>query len=275
MSKRTRFVIISLILALSLWLSTVMSVEWRFGLVLSVCAMTYILSVLVLFDDLKGIEWFTLMVLPTMFALGAGLFANFLPTSIPRFFGKTFQVETAMLLSGLLRILYFLLVSVGLYGILLIENIFSVASIRTIQLFRAARSVNFILTLLTALFFYTTIFGLKLPFYWIGIMSFVVTVMMAFPSLWSVDLKINEYKILWKMSSLIGLVLVFMSIALSFWPLKPFMAGLMLTSMLYAQLGIFEQKLSSRFYFEGIVEYIATVSIICLVGFLTTSWVGT
>jgi len=226
MSKRTRFVIISLVLAFLLWLSTMVSVEWRFALVLSVFMVTYVLSVWVLFDDLKGIEWFTLMVLPTMFALGSGLFANFLPNSIPRFFGKIFQVETAILLSGMLRVLYFLLVSVGLYGILLIENIFSVASIRTIQLFRAARSVNFILTLLTALFFYTTIFGLKLPFYWIGLMSFIVTTTLSFPSLWSVDLKTIDFRPLWRMSSSVGLVLLVMSLALSFWPIKPFMAGL-------------------------------------------------
>lgn len=272
MSKRTRFVIVSILLSVLLWLSTSANVELRFGLSLAVAALAYILSVWVLFDDLKGIEWVTLMVLPTMFTLGVALFANFLPNSIPRLFGRVFQVETAMLLASILRFIYFLAAAMGIYGVLLIENIFSVASIRTIQLFRAARSVNFILTLLTGLFFYTTIFGLKLPFYVIGVSIFTVTYILSFPNLWSVDLKLGELGIIHRMSLIIATILCLISISLAFWPIKPFMAGLVMTSTLYAQLGILEQRLSSRVYLEGVVEYIATVLIISMFGYWTTNW---
>lgn len=274
MSKRSRFVVVSLLLAICLWLTTVVNVELRFGLSLGISALAYILAVWVLFDDLKGVEWLTLMVLPTMFTLGSALFANFLPNAVPRIFGKSFEVETAILLAGIFRIIYFLLIATGLYGVLLIENIFSVASIRTIQLFRAAKSVNFILTLLTSLFFFTTIFGLKIPFYMIGIFVLLVTYLLAFPSLWSVDLKTSEFGLLSKLSLMVGLILTLASISLAFWPVKPFMAGLMLTSMFYAQLGILEQKLSSRVYLEGVIEYALTVLIVLMVGFWTTSWTG-
>lgn len=275
MSKRAKFVLVSLVLALCLWLTTLVDVELRFGLSLGISALTYVLSVWVLFDDLKGIEWLTLMVLPVMFSLGSALFANFLPNSIPRIFGKVFETETGILLAGILRTVYFFLIAMGLYGILLIENIFSVASIRTIQLFRAARSVNFILILLTALFFFTTIFGLKIAFYGIALLVFVVTYVLSFPSLWSIDLKTGENQMLNKISLTIALVVAMVGLALAFWPVKPFMAGLMLTSILYAQLGILEQRLSNRVYLEGSVEYIVTVIIILLVGYWTTSWTGT
>lgn len=274
MSKRTRFIIISGILAICLWLTTLASVDYRFGLYLMTSGLAYILSVWVLFDDLKGVEWITLMVLPTMFTLGGGLFSNFLPVVVPRMFGQAFQLESSILLASVFRIMYFLLFAVAMYGVLLIENIFSVASIRTIQLFRAAKSVNFILTLITSLFFYTVSLSFKLPFWWVFLMVFVVTSILAFPSLWSVDLKNNLIKASTRYSLAVSWVVASAACTLSFWPVKPFMGGLMLTSILYAMLGIMEQRLTSRVYMESLVEYGVTVAIILTIGFLTTSWVG-
>ncbi len=274
MQKRTRFVLISFLIALSLWLLNFAPVEYRFGLSLAVSALAYALSVWVLFDDLKGMEWLTLIVLPVMFTLGSSLFANFLPNSIPRLFGKVFQVETAILLASFFRLIYYLFFAIGMYGIILIENIFSVASIRTIQLFRAARSVNFILTLVTSLFFFTAIFSLRFPFWWIGLGSFLVSFVLSFPSFWSVDLKNNDVREIWRFSVTVGWLVSITAFVLAFWPIKPFMGGLMLTSVLYALLGVMEQRLSAKVYLESAVEYLATVIIIMIIGFLTTSWTG-
>src|SRR3990167_928501 len=112
MAKRTRFILVGGLLAVCLWLTTIAPVDYRFGLYLTVSAVAYILSVWVLFVDLKGVEWLTLMVLPTMFTLGSGLFANFLPAAIPRMFGRQFQLESSMLMAGVFKILYFSLFAV-------------------------------------------------------------------------------------------------------------------------------------------------------------------
>ncbi len=274
MSKRTRFILISAIIAVCLWLTTSAPVDYRFGLNLAVAAFAYVLSAWVLFDDLKGVEWLTLMVLPVMFTLGSGLFANFLPTAIPRMFGRAFQLEASILMAGIFKILYFALYGLAMYGVLLIENIFSVASIRTIQLFRAARSVNFILTLVASLFFYTVALSLKMPFWWIGPMVFLVSVVLSFPSFWSVDLKGDISRDAGRYSLAVSWIIAIVAVVLSFWPVKPFMGGLMLTSILYMLLGILEQRLSSRVYLESLLEYGVTVVIILIIGFLTTSWVG-
>lgn len=274
MSKRTKFILVSLLIASLLWLTSMAQVDYRFGLVLAVGAVSYILSVWVLFDDLKGIEWITLIILPMMFTLGAGLFSNFLPTAFPGMFGKSISVETSQLLAGIFKVLYFLLVGVGLYGILLIENIFSVASIRTIQLFRAARSVNFIFTLVTSLFFFTVALSLKLAFWWVIPISFAVSFVLAYPSLWSIDLKNNFGPQVMRYALSASWIIAILSGVLCFWPVKPFMGGLILTSGLYALFGILEQRLSNRVYLESLLEYGVTIIIIIVVGFLTTSWVG-
>jgi len=274
MSKRTKFILVSSLIAFLLWLTNFTSVDYRFALVLAVAAVSYILSVWVLFDDLKGIEWITLIILPMMFTLGSGLFSNFLPTAFPGMFGKTFAVETSQLLAGIFRGVYFIIFGLGFYGILLIENIFSVASIRTIQLFRAARSVNFIATLVTSLFFFTVALSLKLAFWWVIPISFAVSFVLAYPSLWSVDLKNNFGKEVLRYAISSSFVIAILSGVLCFWPVKPFMGGLMLTAGLYALFGILEQRLSNRVYLESLLEYGLTVMIIIVVGFLTTSWTG-
>ncbi len=225
MPKRTKFVLLAIFVALSSWLSNWVSVELRFGLSLAIAGLAYILSVWVLFDDLKGIEWLTLMVLPVMFTLGCALFANFLPNSIPRLFGRVFQVETAILLASIFRFIYYVFLAIGLYGVVLIENIFSVASIRTIQLFRAARSVNFILSLITSLFFYTTILSLRLPFWWIVLAVLIVSMILSFPIFWSVDLKSNNLAEVGRFSVTVGWLVAFVGLILAFWPIKPFMGG--------------------------------------------------
>lgn len=274
MSKRAKFVLVGIILGTLLWLGSLVSVDFRFGIVLAVSSVAYILSVWVLFDDLKGIEWVTLLVLPVMFTLGAGLFGNFLPAAVPSMFGKTIQLETSLLLAGLFKILYYLFFIVGIYGILLIENIFSVASIRTIQLFRAARSANFVFSLITSLFFYTVALSLKMPFWWVTVITFIVTFLLAYANLWSVDLKNASYKDIYKFSFSASWVVACVSLVLCFWPVKPFMGGLMLTSTIYALLGVLEQRLSNRVYLDGLVEYGVSSLIIIVIGFLTTSWVG-
>lgn len=274
MSKRTKFAIVGIFLSILLWVVTVLPVDYRFGLSLGVAAVSYVLTVWVLFDDLKGIEWITLMVLPVMFTLGCGLFSNFLPAAVPRMFGMAFQIETAQILAGIVKIFYFICFAIGMYGILLIENIFSVASIRTIQLFRAARSVNFILTLITSLFFYTVVLSLKLEFWWVMPAVFLVSVILSFPSFWSVDLKNNLVSEVGRYSLATSWVIAFVSAVLCFWPVKAFMGGLIMTSCLYALLGILEQRLSARVYLESLMEYALTILIILVIGFLTTSWLG-
>lgn len=274
MNKRTRFVLVALISGVLLWLTTLAQVDYRFGLVLAVAAVTYVLSVWVLFDDLKGIEWFTLMVLPVTFTLGSGIFANFLPAAVPSMLGRTIQYETSLFLGSVLKVIYFLVFVAGLYGILLVENIFSVASIRTIQLFRAARSANFIFSLVTLLFFYTVGLSLKMPFWIIGILSFVISFIISYVNLWSVDLKATRYRSVFRYTVGVSWVVALIGMVLSFWPVKPFMGGLMMTSAIYALMGILEQRLTNRIYLEGLLEYSISIMIIFVIGFLSTSWVG-
>lgn len=274
MSKRTKFFGVSIFLGVCLWLTGLFGVDKRLGLVIGVSAITYVLTAWVLFEDLKGWEWLTLMIFPVLFTLGTGLFENLLPSAVPSMFGLNFQIETSIFLGGIVRILFLLAYTLGMYAILLTENIFSVASIRTIQLFRAARSVNFIMALVIAIFFFAVALSLKLAFpYVMGIVG-IVSLLLSFGTLWSIDLKTEHLDEVYRLSILIGWIMALCSAVVSFWPIRPFIGGLALTSCFYSVLGILEQRMANKSQEVNFTEFVIFNVIILLIAFLTTSWRG-
>jgi len=272
MSKRAKFAIVSVLLSLALGILQFVNLDVRFSLIMSLGAVSYILIAWVLFEDLKGAEWISLLVLPVMFVLGAGFFSYYLPEIVPNLVGLRFDLNVAKNLAVLVKFIYFVLVAVGLYAIILTENIFSVASIRTIQLIRAARSVGFIMTLVVAIFFFHTILSLRLSFGWIGLFVFIVSLSLGFAGLWSVDLKGEKIKDIYLLSVIIAIFMAQLSIVLAFWPIKAFMGALVLVSGFYSLLGLFQQRLASRIYLGGYLEYVIFSIIVLMVSFFTTSW---
>ena len=173
MSKRAKFVLVSAILAVLMWSTQLVVPDHRLQAILGLGALSYIVSAWVLFEDLKGIEWLTVLILPVLYTLGAGLFSLFLPEFVPRFFGTRLEAETARTLAGVVRSLFWVLFGVGYYALYLTENIFSVAAIRTIQLLRAAHAVGFLLTLVTGAFLFEGLFSFRLPFWAMGLSAAV------------------------------------------------------------------------------------------------------
>jgi len=189
MSKRVKFGLVSFLLSVGLWLISFVSVDGRLTFYIVASVLAYVLTAWVIFEDLKGVEWISLLILPVMFVLGAGLFSYYLPVLVPSLVGLEFDLGMARMIASVIRLLYFVLTGLGLYAILLTENIFSVASVRSIALLRAARSVGFIMTLVTGLFFFHTILSLKLIFWGVGLLVFAVSFLLSFQGFWSVDLK--------------------------------------------------------------------------------------
>src|SRR4030042_2635463 len=151
MTKRQKFIFSSLLLAVGLVFVQFSEVSFRYLAILFLTLLTSGLTIWSLREALAGIRWITTIILPMLFTAGVGLFYFLLPSSW--FF--SFSV-----------VFFFAL---GMYALLLTENIFSVAAIRTIQLFRAASAVGFLLTLLTAFLLYDTIFSIRFQFYLNGL----------------------------------------------------------------------------------------------------------
>jgi len=254
MTKRVKFVIISLLLSLALLAIQTISLEWRYTAILIFSLLTYGLVSFALLEDLKGVEWLTLLTLPVLYNVSVALFYFLLPEKL------------------LTRIIILALFAVGSYALLLTENIFSIAAIRTIQLLRAAHAVYFLLTLLTAFFLFDTMFSFRLMPWFNSLIAIVISLPLFLSALWAVKLEkgINE-KVCYS-SLILSFLFGQLAFLVSFWPLSVPAASLLLVVAMYIGLGIFQHHFSGRLFKKTLQEYIWVGLIVFLVTFLTASW---
>lgn len=255
MTKRRKFLSVSFLLAVGLMGTQFMQIEYRYHALVILGFVAYGLSAWALFDDLKGVEWVTILALPTLYPVSVGLFYFLLPESI------------------LSRVFVLSLFGVGMYALLLTENIFSVAAIRTIQLLRAAHAVGFLITLSTAFFLYNTMWSFRWPFWKNGLWVLVVSLPLLLQGLWSVEL--SEGKLsqrTWLFSGGLSLGMAEVVIGLSFWPVSIAVGSLFLVSMLYVALGIAQQYFMGRLFQRTLYEYVGVGVVVLLTLTLLTPW---
>lgn len=255
-SKRQKFVISAILLSLGLLTIQLTNISWRYQAILALTILTYLLSAWSLREGLSGIEWFTVLILPTLFTAGVGLFYFLLPST------------------WLTRLPVCILYGFGLYALFLTENIFSVAAIRSIQLFRAANAVGFLLTLLTAFFLYDTILSFRLPFWLNFVLVFLTSLPLFLQGLWSVNLEEKMGSQIWFYSLALSLIVGEGALALSFWPVTVSAGSLALITAMYVVLGLTQHHLSQRLFRRTVNEYLTVGLIVLAVIILTTHWGG-
>jgi len=255
-TKRQRFVITSLVLAFGLLSIQLMEAGWRYPAVAFLTILAYFLSAWALSEGLNGIEWLTVLALPTLFTAGIGLFYFLMPSS------------------WLARVPVVLIYGLGFYGLLLTENIFSVAAIRTIQLLRSAQAVGFLLTLAASFFLYDTILAFRLDFWLNFLLIGVISFPLVLQALWYIRLEDQISRRLWFYSAAGALVLAQTVLAFSFWPVNVIIGSLALITVMYLLLGLFQHHLNERLFKKTIKEHLFTGAATLLIIFLTTRWGG-
>ena len=169
-TKRQQFVGVTLLLTAMLMLTQLVSFDYRYPMIALLAISSYGLCAFALREDLKKHEWFTLLALPTGFTMAVALFYFLLPTR------------------WLTRLPIATLYAVGMYALLLTENIYNVASVRTIALLRAAHSVGFLLTLTTYFLLVQTILAYRFSGWTDALLIGVVTFPLTMQLLWSMNL---------------------------------------------------------------------------------------
>ena len=254
LEKRERFTIQTLILTGGLITSQFIWQEVRLPMVIFLSLISYLLTWWSLKEDIKGIEWFVLFLLPVLFTASLALFYFLLP---PRMITR---VSTTAFFA------------IGTYAILLVENIYNVASNRSIQLLRAAQSVGLLLTLTVVFLSATVIFSLSLPFYLNFLTIFTICFFLSLQSFWSVGLpkKLTNELILY--SLIVALGAGELALAFSFWPVENATFSLMISATYYSLVGVVQQYLSERLFMNIIREYIIVFVFTLILSFMTTKW---
>jgi hypothetical protein len=254
MNKRKKFLLSSAVLSLGLLVLQIVPLDYRYVAVFGFFLVTYLVSAWALFDDLKGVEWLTILTLPAFYAVGVSLFYYLLP-------GNAWS-----------RFIILFLFGFGLYAIYLTENIYSVAAIRTIQLLRAAHAVGFLITVLTLVLSYNTIFSLRWPWWLNGISVVVITIPLLIQALWSVKLDEKLGGELVFMSLMISLCLGEVAGILSFLPVTVWIASLFLATVMYVVLGLLQHALEDRLFNRTIWEYLSVGVLVLMATLIVTPW---
>ena len=256
LNKRQKIIITSLILTMGLLSTQMVDFNLRFRFIAGLGVLAYLLSLWSLWEGLSKTKALVLMILPAFFTVAVSSFYFLLPvrwlTRLPVafIFGLTF------------------------YLLLLAQNVFNVASIRTIPLYRAASTASFLFTLLSAFFLYNVIYAFNLLFIWNGVLVFLVSFPLTLQVLWSLEMedKISQATII--QSFIISLILGELGLAFSFWPMLTTIWPLSLSSSMYVLLGLTTQVLRGKATKRVVWEYLGIGAVVLLISLITTSWTG-
>lgn len=254
MSKRIRFIITSILLSLGFVGIQLLPDSYRFLSIGVLSLLTILFFIWALWEGLGFDATLLTLILPFSFTVGVGLFWFLLPTSI------------------FTRIPIVIFYGLGIYALCLTANIYTVATIRTIALLRAARGVGFVLTLLTMFLLFDTVLSLRVSIITTSLLVSSVSFLLLLQGFWTTPLeeKIN-FDVL-KMSAVSSLMMGEVGVSLYFWPVTVVVGSLFLTITSYSLLGLGQAWLEGRYFKQTIREYL-TVSFLVAIGmFFATHW---
>jgi Protein of unknown function (DUF5656) len=249
MRRREKFVITSILLSLGILAIQYINLDWRYLAIALFVLVSYFISAWSLNDDLQAHEWLTIVPFPSIYAAVVSMFYFLLPEN------------------WMTRIAIVVVFGVGLYGIFLTSNIFSVAKGRTIQLLYAAHAVGLFFTLLTSLLMTNTIFSLRLPFWSNGLLVGAAHFPIILMSLWSIRLEQAIGKEIVAYSLILSIFLQQFSVVLSFLPMAVWNASLFIMGFLYVSLGILHSYMRGRLFKNTLNEY-SIVALFLIILFL-------
>ncbi len=235
-SKRQKFAISILLLSSSLFISEYLFNGYNVFVAIFLAILTDVFLFLSLYNDLKKDLMPQAFILPFLCSLAFGLFYFLTPA---RF---------------LSRIVVTTLYGVALYSLFLSENIFLIASIRTIALINSARIVTFVITLISYFFMTNIIFSFRMQLLPTILIFFFFTFIFIYQALWTYTLeKVLHQNIEW--SLVIAGCIAELGVLLWFWPTTPTVLALFLTASLYIFTGLSHMWLDRRLFRGVFWEY--------------------
>jgi hypothetical protein len=245
--KREKFVVISFLLGLVLWMIQYAPLGgWLYGSIVCFSILTYFFGAWALSDDLQLTEWFTILPFFSMYSLSVGLFYFLIPAHL---FSRIFTTFSF---------------SIGMYFLFLMGNIYSVAKERTIQLISAAHSTQIFFSALISLFFLNTLLSFQLSFYQNAVIIFLIHFWLSFFCLWAQELDLKIDFRLWQLSFLISLLVMQLGIILDFIPFPIWHKALFMMTFFYVLINLVQQYLKHRLFKKTFREYYLVIGFILI-----------
>jgi len=253
-SKRQKFILVSLSLTAVLVATQVVDDSLRFQTIGFLAGLTIFLSIFALWGELSGVKYFLLLLLPAYFVAGASLFYFLLP------------------IRWLTRVPFAMAFAVSFYLLMLTANIFNVAAIRTIALLRAAYAVGLLFSLLATFFLCNVLFSFHLPVYAIVASVAVIVFPLYLVGLWSFELEDFISKKVFRYALVFTLASMEVAAVLSFWPIVAVNSALAMAMIMYMVLGLSQFAFQDRLKGRQVWEHMAVAVAVFLVIVVSTHW---
>lgn len=256
MSKRKKFVTTAALLAVIFFVTATQSALNRLLGISIISILSVGLFAWSLSDDMHIDATLLVFILPALFTFGVGSFWFLLPS-----------VAVA-------RIPVVVMYGIGMYALALTANIITVSKVRTIALLRAAKSVSFVITLVTSFLLFDGIFSLKANIIVNMLLSFGTSFLLFLPAIWVTNLSRNLSKDVIIHSLTYSYIIGLFTGMLYFLPVSVVVASILLTVSLYVILGLAQAHHEGRLFKETAREYLIVGLLVFLTMILSTSWRG-
>jgi len=252
--KRIRFIISTVILTLLILASTFFFFDKAWFFIPLFIAAIYACTYFSIYEGISHVEWITLFLMPILITVSFYFFYFLFPAR------------------WITRIPFIICYSISVYAMFLVSNIFNVGVEKSLQLYRAAFSVNYFYQSVVVFLFANLILSLRLNFLLGGILFFILGTVMAIHLFWSIKLEMHWEKHVVQLGLLVGFILFQMGMLTSFIPLQSSIMALFLSSVYYSVGGLVYLHLDGRLFKETVREYILVLIFVLGVAILTINW---
>jgi hypothetical protein len=252
--KRQRFIIATTLLTLLYTGATFFSFEWAIVFVPIIAVAVYCLTYFGILEGITRHERVMLFIHPIYFSIVFYLFYFFVPQR------------------WLTRIPFITIYVISIYALFLSQNIFNVGVSKSLQLFRAAFSVNYLFITISSFLAYSLIVSLRLHGFFNLILIFLASFPLVLHMLWSVEPTERVEGGILSYAFLISLLLSELGLILSFVPVNQSIFALAITSVLYGWSGLVSTHMYGSLYREKLREYLFVFGFALVVLILTIKW---
>ncbi len=252
--KRYRLIASTFILSSLMLFSTFFYFDKAIIFLLLLVILSFFLTYFSLSEKIKGVGWFGFFFMPVIFSISFYLFLFLFPVR------------------WLTRLPFITFYAISIYAILLTSNIFNVGVGKSIQLYRAAFSVNFFFQTIVAFLLFNFLFSLKQIFFINALGTALITFFLSFHLIWALKLKTQIEVEIIKYAFFVSLVLLELSLVVSFVPVKTAIVSLFLTTSFYSLSGLVYNYLNERLFKETVREYAVVWVFVLVISLLSLSW---
>lgn len=249
--KRLRFVISTLVLSSVILISTFFFFDKAWLFIPLFIILSFLATYFSILEGIEKIEWFTLFIMPVLFTVSFYLFYFLFPVR------------------WLTRLPFVTIYAISIYAILLSSNIFNVGVEKSLQLYRAAFSVNYFFHSFIMFLASNILFSLRGNFLINGVGAAIVVFPLSFQLFWTLKLKLELDKELLQFSLFTSFILGQIAIMGSFIPFLPSIIALVLTASYYSTTGFIMAHLEDRLFKQTVREYLFVIGFVLVIALLT------